>query len=201
MAISPQEKPVANPLVEEKPVANSQQGQPMANPMKEEPPVAKPVIVQYPITVECIVSDLSDYNDMQIHAIRDYCNKVHVLFTTRIYDSYAYSRDRDVIERLPAFHVSIQSVYNRTFYLNTRTMQHIDECITIYTERQEHTKRRRQRVRNIFTSVLTWIKRIGHRKTMLERMQEAKPASPVERRPSFMDRILESGKIPVNEWN
>ena len=185
---------------EGKPMANSPQGKPMANPLQEEKP-AKPVIVHYPIKVECIVSDLSDYNDQQIHDIRDYCNTVHVLFTTRIYDSYTYSRDRDVIERLPAFHVSIQGSYNRTFYLNTRTLQHVDECITMYTEGQDARTRRKKRFRNIFTSILAWVKRIGHRKTMLERMQEAKPASPVERRPSFMDRILQSGKIPVSEWN
>ena len=172
-----------------------------ANPMHETVTTVDIVRVYYPIRVECIVSDLADYNDPHIHEIRDYCNKVHVLFTTRIYDSYTYSRDRDVIERLPAFHVSIESSYNRTFYLNTRTLQHIDECITLYTEKQENAKRRKQRFRTLFASALAWIRGIVHRKTMLERMKEAAPASPVERRPSFMDRILQSGKIPVNEWN
>jgi hypothetical protein len=172
-----------------------------ANPIHHTEEKVESVRLHYPIRVECIVSDLADYNDPQIHAIRDYCNTVHVLFTTRIYDSYTYSRDRDVIERLPAFHVSIQSSYNRTFYLNTRTLQHIDECILVYTERLDTREKRKKRFRTLFASVLAWIRRIGHRKTMIERIQEAKPASPVERRPSFMDRILQSGRIPVSEWN
>ena len=54
------------------------------------------------------------------------------MFITREYDSRKFSNDRDVIQRLPAFHVHINKAYNRTFYPNTRPLDHINECIELY---------------------------------------------------------------------
>jgi hypothetical protein len=73
-----------------------------------------------PIHICCILDEYDDYDNRIIHEVRDHCIKMQVLFTTRLYDSIKYNCDRDYIERLPAFHIFINRLYIKTYYLNTR---------------------------------------------------------------------------------
>ena len=98
-----------------------------------------------PVHVKCIVDDLGD-KDAFIPIMRDYCNKEKsILFSTREYNSSKYSEDRDIIVRLPAFHVYSNGQYMRTFYPNTRPYQHVEECIAEYVRRKTLVETRRRR--------------------------------------------------------
>lgn len=135
-----------------------------------------------PIHVTCILDEHSDYNDPVLHKIRDHCNKNSVLFTSRIYDSYKYSCDRDFIERLPAFHIYIKRTYIKTYYPNTRPLQHIDETIELYKKQIEAIYTRNHTWRKWIISIKKWFKSLVHRKTRMElyteeRAVEWKPVS------------------------
>ena len=121
-----------------------------------------------PIHVTCILDEHSDYNDPILHQIRDHCIKCSVLFTSRIYDSYKYSCDRDFIERLPAFHIYIKRAYIKTYYPNTRPLQHVNETIELYQNQLDATRIRKHTWVKWYISVKKWFKALGHRKTRME---------------------------------
>ena len=105
-----------------------------------------------PIVIRCILYDLSDFNDPDIHSIRNYCIEKNVLFLTRRYNSYKYSDDRNYILKLPAFHVIINNSYRETFYINTRPLQHIDEAIQKYNDIIEKKKKNKEAWNNYYNN-------------------------------------------------
>ena len=129
-----------------------------------------------PVHVTCVLDEYSDFNNPILHGIRDHCNKKSVLFTSRLYDSDKYSCDRYFIERLPALHIYIKKAYIKTYYPNTRPLQHVDEAVELYLKRLESTKKRKGIWRKRFLSIVKWFKALGHNKTRLEKYQEEQAA-------------------------
>jgi hypothetical protein len=124
-----------------------------------------------PIKVVCIVSDLSNFNDIVLKNIRDYCNGSYITFSTRIYNSFSYSEDMNFIERLPAFHIYFNNCYIKTFYPNTRPIQHIEESVNEWKMKKEKRRLAREK----------WITRLKEffklfiptrRKSLMEKIQE-----------------------------
>lgn len=113
------------------------------NPVKE---WAKPTIRQYPVRVCCVVDDIA-HNDARIPPIRSYAHSTGATFISREYDSEKFSDDRNMIERLPAFHIYINKAYQKTFYFDSNPLEQIDEsilhCISIKEKKW---------------SILSWIK-------------------------------------------
>ena len=135
----------------------------------------------YPVKIYCIVRDYNESNDVVLHAIRDHTNNSGGIFMTRIYDSRKYSADRDFIERLPALHAYVDNRYIRTFYPNTRPLQHVDECIEIHVKRLNAKENRKGIWKNTISSLMDWFKKLTHRKTRMERYEENKAKTlPVE---------------------
>lgn len=104
----------------------------------------KKVKIYAPVRIYCIVDELSDTNDDTIKYIREYCLRKDIIFETRRYNSSKYSNDRHYIKSLPAFHLYVKKNYNRTFYPNTRPIQHIDEGLQIYFDKIEQKKKKKE---------------------------------------------------------
>lgn len=107
--------------------------------------------------------------DAAIKEIRDYCNDSALIFESRTYDSWKYKQDRDEILRLPALHIAVNGLWCRTFYPNTRPLQHIEEVVNEYLARLEKKRlkkgRFKRRLRALAERVRTWF----HRETAIER--------------------------------
>ena len=129
-----------------------------------------------PIHVCCILDEYSDFNDPILHNIRDYCIIKNVLFTTRTYDSDKYSCDRYFIERLPALHIYMRKSYERTYYPNTRPLQHIDEVVEKYEKQLEYKKLKKTLWRKRIIAFIKWIRSLTHRKTRIEKYNEEQAA-------------------------
>ena len=127
-----------------------------------------------PIHICCILDEYQDYEDPVLHKIREHCIKSDVLFTTRLYDSYKYTCDRDYIERLPALHIFVKQLYIKTYYPNTRPLQHVDEAVEKYMRSLEIKKARKNKWRKYFASLKKWFISLGHRKTRMEIYNEQK---------------------------
>jgi len=160
----------------------------------------------YPIKVCCIVWDLSDANgDKMIKMIKDHTHKSNAHFMTRVYDSTKYTDDCYQITRLPAFHVYIKGAYNRTFYTNTRPLQHIDECVELHIQRLESKKMKRKRWATLYESFVAWIKKMAHRETRMERYQreekETNELNEFKKIKSFESKLQKAESVPVSEWN
>ena len=121
-----------------------------------------------PITLCCVLDELSDFNDPHIHAIRDYAISMKILFKTREYDSRKYSDDCNEIRKLPAYHIYIKSNRFRTFYPNTRPYQHIQESISEYNAILERKNLRKTRFSRLYAALMSLFKR----KTAMERAGE-----------------------------
>ena len=132
-----------------------------ANPMKRE---KKHIILKYPILVKGVVDDLSD----DIRFVRDYANKVNILFETRLYDPRKISEDCNFVERLPAFHIYVKNGYSKTFYLNTRPTQIIDEIVEEYKKKKAAKIRQSDYLRGFFANMLKSM-RDFFRKSVMER--------------------------------
>lgn len=130
-----------------------------------------------PITVTCVLKELNDYNNPDIHAIRDHCNSIKLMFETRQYDSYKYRYDRDEISRLPAFHISVNDRYEKTFYLNTRPYDHIREIRIKYLRQIEEVAARKHAIRSFFQRLFMKLKGAFRRKTLMEKVAEAEAAA------------------------
>lgn len=112
-----------------------------------------------PIIIRCILYDLSDFNDNDIHIIRDYCNSKNVLFVTRRFNSSKYSDDRYYIKKLPAFHVYIKDSYKETFYLNSDSCKKINEIIELYKDRIQMKEKKKQAWKNFYNNFLNIFRR------------------------------------------
>jgi len=127
----------------------------------------------YPITVKCVVDDLSIITKDLI-AIRDYSHSLNIVFITREYDSSKYSDDRHYIERLPAFHIYVKTTYKKTFYPNTRPYQIIQQTLEKYIRRLEEIERNKDAWYRFFNKMLERMKKLVHRKTRMEEYAEEK---------------------------
>jgi hypothetical protein len=171
----------------------------IVNPSHKEP-VAPKENVRYPITVACVVADLSNYDNGIIQQVREHCSNQNIMFTTRVYNSSSYAVDRDVIERLPAFHIYTKGSYIKTFYPVGRPLQHINEVIDAYIQRQDAKVRRKAFWKNAYARLVAFVKKLGHRKTRLERYQEAQ-AVEEERRFARRHSSFESRGTATHEWS
>lgn len=151
--------------------------------------------VQYPVKVYCVVDDLSESSrDTLVRDIKTHVIDSGALFTTRVYDSKRFSNDRNVIIRLPAFHVYINNSYNRTFYANTRPLDHINECIAIYLKTEDEKVQRKARWFKLYESFKKFLWRMVHRETAMERYEREKYI--VSKKSRF-----ENLKLNVSEWS
>jgi hypothetical protein len=139
----------------------------MENPLN---PVAQPKKAEsYPITVKCIVDCLSD-NIPELPAFREYAHSLNIQFVTREYNSRRYSEDRDLITRLPAFHIYVKRQYRNTFYPNTRPYQIMHDTV----EQYKNNKQKRS-WKDLYVDVKKYLSTVFHRKTAMERYQEERP--------------------------
>lgn len=127
----------------------------------------------YPITVKCVVDDLSDISK-DIIALRDYAHSLNILFVTREYDSRKYSNDRHYIERLPAFHIYVKTSYKRTFYPNTRPYQIIQQTVEKYIKRTEELENNKDAWYRFFNKFFERVKKLIQQKTRMEVYAEEK---------------------------
>jgi len=151
--------------------------------------------ILYPIKIYCIVDDLSDASrDTLIRQIKEHAIQSKVIFSTRVYDSTKYSNDRDVIVRLPAFHVYINKGYNRTFYANTRPLDHINECVQLYLKGEDEKIKRRERWIKFYERCKNFLFRLVRKETAMERHERETYASAKKSR-------FENMKLNVSEWS
>jgi hypothetical protein len=140
----------------------------MENPLTPKPlPKKEP----YPITVKCIVDCISEV-DPQLLPFREYAHSLNINFVTREYDSSRYSADRDIITRLPAFHIYIKKQYKETFYPNTRPYQIMQDTVEAYKIKQ-NVKKQRRTWTSFYTIVKTRLAALFHRKTAMEKYNES----------------------------
>ena len=154
--------------------------------------------INYPIKVYCIVDDLSTASRNTL--LRDI--KTHTLnsgatFITREYDSRKFSNDRDVIERLPAFHIYINNIYDRTFYSNTRPLDHINESITIHLNNEEKKLKRKEKWKKLYTSFKEWLSKFRYRETAMERYERGQSVNVVNKSEKYTNKNI----IPISSWN
>lgn len=140
----------------------------MENPLVKIPEVKEPP-QKYPITVKCVVESLSE-KIPDILKIRDFAHSMNINFTSREYNSRKYSDDRDNITRIPAFHIYTNGGYKKTFYLNTRPYQIIQEIVQEYEAAQE--RRRRRTWHTFYTELRVYLKAAFKKKTAMEKYQE-----------------------------
>jgi len=113
--------------------------------------------MNYPVRIICVVSELSDAGLPLIQAIREYARDSGVIFQTRLYNSLKYSDDRNNITRLPAFHAYIKKAYTKTFFPNTRPIQHINESIEMYLKYKEAKAKRKEFISRVYRHFTNWI--------------------------------------------
>lgn len=137
----------------------------MENPLTPKPPPRKE---PYPITVKCIVDCISEA-DPQLLPFREYAHSLNINFVTREYDSRKYSADRDIITRLPAFHIYIKKQYKETFYPNTRPYQIMQDTVEAYKIKQNIKKKTWT---SFYTNLKARLAALFHRKTAMEKYNE-----------------------------
>ena len=138
----------------------------MENPLTPKPPPRKE---PYPITVKCIVDCISEA-DPQLLPFREYAHSLNINFVTREYDSRKYSADRDIITRLPAFHIYIKKQYKETFYPNTRPYQIMQDTVEAYKIKQNIKKKTWT---SFYTNLKARLAALFHRKTAMEKYNES----------------------------
>lgn len=132
-----------------------------------------------PIVITFVMKDHADAANAK--EVREFCNERGLIFESRLYDSWRYRHDRDEIQRLPALHVAVNGSWERTFYLNTRPLQHIQEVRDEYVARLEERQRRKRRLRTWFQERLARVRRWFHRTTALEKAEADAAADAVRR--------------------
>ena len=129
----------------------------MSNPLRELMKKTEKTI--YPITVKCVVDDISKINK-DIHTTREFCNDLNILFITREYNSSKYSDDRDNIHRLPAFHIYVKKSYKKTFYLDALPCEIIQETVEKYLKKLEESEKNNEKLGNIVSRTVESIKKL-----------------------------------------
>ena len=92
------------------------------------------------IFIECIVYELSDFDDI-LKNIRNQCQALNLIFMTRKFNSTKYSIDRNYITKLPAFHIHIKDQYRNTFFLNPDPINLIKMEMSLYADKLKEQKR------------------------------------------------------------
>jgi hypothetical protein len=117
-----------------------------------------PKMKEYNVKVCCVLWEFTDSNgNADIKMIKEHAHASGSLYTTRLYDSLKYSDDRKRIQRLPAYHIYINSAYMNTFYPDTDPLEHINECIEICNKRNEIKKKAKQEWSKVYSSVINWL--------------------------------------------
>ena len=153
----------------------------------------------YPVRVCCVVDDLSDSNP-DILKIKAHAHSSGASFLTRIYDSRKYNDDCYQITRLPAFHIYINGLYNRTFYPNTRPLQHVDEAIAICIKRERRRQEKKERWTKLYDYFASLIKRLTHRETRMERYkrEQIEVADMID---TSRLKDIRKNTVTISEWN
>lgn len=134
-----------------------------------------------PIRVVCVLNSETDWSNKTLSEVRFFCNEKGLIFESRYYNSAINRYDRDVIERLPAFHIYLNSIYERTFYPNTRPFQHILEVIQLHSQRIQKRLARKNRFKGLLLRIIKKIKNLTHKKTRLEKVAEHELEHPPRR--------------------
>jgi len=106
--------------------------------------------LQSHIKISCITQRLSDLRGENIESIRTHCLNRGFTVEVRIFDSHAYSDDREYIISLPAFHIYIDAKYENTVYPSDSPIEIIDSYIEKYHAAQEKGRRRREAWKRFF---------------------------------------------------
>lgn len=130
----------------------------MSNPLREL--MKKSEKKTYPITVKCVVDDISIINN-DIHTIREFSHSLNIMFVTREYNSIKYSDDRDRIRRLPAFHIYVKKSYKKTFYIDTDPCEIIQQTVEKYLKKLEESEK--NKLMNLFIRTIESIKSFMNR--------------------------------------
>jgi len=104
----------------------------ITNPLKQ-----KNIHTYIPIRISCVLENLSDFNNPQIHGVRDYCNTVGILFSTRPFNSMTNADDMNYVEKLPAFHIYEGASYIKTMYLDTNPTKVIRETVEDWNSKKK----------------------------------------------------------------
>lgn len=89
----------------------------------------------------CVVANYSDMReDKAIQEVFEYTSRIGVTFAFREYNSSKYSDDRDIITRLPAFHIYFGNCYFETFYPDSKILGDLDTCIEEYEKRKRESR-------------------------------------------------------------
>ena len=142
-----------------------------------------------PIIVTLVMREHRDSMDAVIKDIRDFCNDFNLLFESRLYDSYTYRQDRDEVLRLPALHIAVNGNWARTFYPNTRPLQHIEEVRNEYLvaleKKAERKGRLGRRLRGLVARMRGWF----HRETVMEKNERVEAARRASMTTSVGDEV------------
>ena len=132
--------------------------------------VQKPAPLQsrLPVRVICVVKSIDEPLSAPVQEIKKFCLDLNLFFETREFDSWKFTHDRDNIERLPAFHIYRRTIYERTFYPDTRPYQHIAEIKAIYVKGLEK-KAAKVGKWNFWSRILAYIKRLRNPPSKLDR--------------------------------
>lgn len=125
-----------------------------------------------PIRVELVVRSLDDAKSQHLQEIKKFCQEQAVFFETRLYDSYRSKYDRDEIVTLPAFHIFVNSIYQKTFYPAHRPFQIIFDTAFEYKKKVEEKQEKKGRWKKAFKSLWVKLKSLGERKTRMEKEAE-----------------------------
>jgi hypothetical protein len=123
-----------------------------------------------PIRVEIVVKVLEDAKALQ--EFKSFCHDQQILVETRVYDSYKSRYDRDEIVSLPAFHIYVNTVYQKTFYPAHRPYQIVSDTVFEYKRRIQEKQEKKGRWKKPFIKLWERFMALGVRKTRMEREQE-----------------------------
>jgi len=119
--------------------------------------------IQYPITVYCVVEDLSYKNDENLK-LKAYVHSLNITFITREFNSVTNSDDRHNIYRLPAFHIYDRVCYKQTFYLNTLPYQIIHDVLDDYKTRISIKEANKKAWKKFFSNIILSLKKLTFKK-------------------------------------
>lgn len=79
--------------------------------------------------ITAVLNPANNLGEEIVDEVLAFCQEKAITFTTREYDSLRYSKDRDFILRLPAFHIYAGSIYINTFH--TDYLEHIHQALSM----------------------------------------------------------------------
>ncbi len=141
-----------------------------AVPAPKEPPK------RLPILVTLVMREPRDSMDATIKEIRHFCNDSALVFESRAYDSWKFKQDRDEILRLPALHIAVNGLWQRTFYPNTRPLQHIEEVVNEYLAALEKKRAKKGKFKRRLLGLVAKARAWFHRETAMEKHEREETA-------------------------